>query len=144
MSGALNFAVGVGATSNAYMTNFTTSQTPLSGITSGWHMFTGTFDGINKKLYIDGVLKASVNTLQNGTTLTEKTPLFYNKTNGIFIGAEATSSATTGSSPYFTGSMSDFRIYATALTADDILTLYKTSGIIDNKGNIYAYEFKEE
>jgi hypothetical protein len=144
MSGALNFAVGVGATSNAYMTNFTTSQTPLSGITSGWHMFTGTFDGINKKLYIDGVLKASVNTLQNGTTLTEKTPLFYNKTNGIFIGAEATSSATTGSSPYFTGSMSDFRIYATALTADDILTLYKTSGIIDNKGNVYAYEFKEE
>lgn len=144
MSGALNFAVGVGATSNTYMTNFTSSQTPLSGITSGWHMFTGTFDGINKKLYIDGVLKASVNTLQNGTTLTEKTPLFYNKTNSIFIGAEAASSATAGSSPYFTGSMSDFRIYATALTADEILTMYKTSGIIDNKGNVYAYEFKEE
>ena len=44
----------------------------------------------------------------------------------------------------YTGSMSDFRIYATALTANDILTLYKTSGIIDNKGNVYAYEFKEE
>ena len=44
----------------------------------------------------------------------------------------------------FVGSISDVRLYATALSAEDILTMYKTSGIIDNKGNVYAYEFKEE
>lgn len=44
----------------------------------------------------------------------------------------------------FVGSMSDFRIYSTALSAEDILKLYEISGIIDNKGNTYSYEFKEE
>ena len=144
MSGAMNFALGVGASSNVYMTNFTSSQTPLSGLASGWHMFTGTFDGIYKRIYIDGVLKGETNGLQNGTTLTTATPIFYNGSNGIFIGAEAGGSATAPVGNYFNGSISDFRIYATALTVDDILTLYKTSGIIDNKGNVYAYEFKEE
>ena len=144
MSGAMNFALGVGTSSNVYMTNFTSSQTPLSGLTSGWHMFTGTFDGIYKRIYIDGILKGETNSLQNGTTLTTATPIFYNRNNGIFIGAEAGGSATTPVGNYFNGSMSDFRIYATALSADEILTMYKNSGIIDKKGKVYAYEFKEE
>ena len=42
------------------------------------------------------------------------------------------------------GLISDFRIYATALTADQILELYHTSGSIDNNGNIYARELVEE
>ena len=43
----------------------------------------------------------------------------------------------------FTGYMSDYREYSTALSADDILTIYKNSGIIDNKWNTHAYEFQE-
>jgi len=46
-------------------------------------MFTGTYDGYTTKLYVDGDLVAS-----SGTN-TEHIPLFYNSSNGIFIGAEA-------------------------------------------------------
>lgn len=39
--------------------------------------------------------------------------------------------------------MSDFRIYATALSAEDIAELYHTAASVDNHGNIYAGELKE-
>lgn len=39
--------------------------------------------------------------------------------------------------------ISDFRIYATALSADDILDLYHTSANIDNLQNIHEFELNE-
>lgn len=44
--------------------------------------------------------------------------------------------------PYH-GQMSDFRIYATALTAKQVKELYDTSVSIDSSGNIYARELVE-
>jgi hypothetical protein len=43
----------------------------------------------------------------------------------------------------FSGKLSDFRIYGTALFNEDILELYKTGATIDNNGNIYTGEYIE-
>ena len=43
----------------------------------------------------------------------------------------------------YKGLMSDFRIYATALSADDVMALYKNAGYVDSDGNVYAYEITE-
>ena len=115
------------------------TATSYSSLKSGWHYFVVNYDGLTSKFYIDGKLDASKT---NG--LTVKTPIAYNPTNSIFIAAEATASADTpdlGAS--FTGKLSDFRIYATALSASDILDLYQTGASIDNGGNAWAYEYKE-
>jgi hypothetical protein len=39
--------------------------------------------------------------------------------------------------------MSDFRIYCTALTAEQVKELYDTSATIDKNGNIYVREVIE-
>ena len=39
--------------------------------------------------------------------------------------------------------MSDFRLYGTALTADDVKYLYETSAAIDNSGDMFAESFEE-
>lgn len=49
---------------------------------------------------------------------------------------------TNDGTPY-KGDMSDFRIYATALTAEQVLDLYHTSATIDKEGNMYAREVVE-
>ena len=41
-------------------------------------------------------------------------------------------------------SIVDFRMYVTALSEEDILELYQTSQSVDNKGNLYSYEYYEE
>lgn len=98
-----------------------------SYLDGNFHHFAITGDGITTKLYIDGEYKANAKTYKGitGTTL-------------IFNGWD------TGNNYNFNGSLSDFRLYATALLADDILELYHTSASIDKDGNLYAYELKEE
>ena len=93
-----------------------------------WQMLTLVHNSTAKTLtlYVNGVQTAQITT--DGTVYPNET---------LNIGGRQNTAG-------YAGSMSDFRIYTTALTADDILTLYKTSGIIDNEGNVYAYEFKEE
>ena len=102
-----------------------------STLINGWHMITGTFDKTNVKIYIDGELK--------GTTATGSTNgIAYPSSNVIFIGAESAGSATSPESYNFVGNMSDFRIYATALSASDVKSLYQNCATIDADGTIYG------
>lgn len=107
-----------------------------SSLLNAWHMLTGVFDGSNVLTYIDGELKTSIST---GST----NGIGY-ANNYLFIGAEASGNSTSPANSPYTGSLSDFRIYATALTAEQIKELYHTSATIDNNGNIYARELVEE
>lgn len=132
-SSALQFYIGTGTSSNVYKGAGTITAAQLS---SGWHHFVGTYDGLNVKLYVDGVLNQSV------TAYSTKTPIHYNSSAPIWIGAESQASSTQ-TSPYFNGRISDVRIYATALSADDVKELYNTSAFICNNGSIEAYEFIE-
>ena len=92
-----------------------------------WHHYAMVADGISNKLYIDGVYK--------GTALTFK---------GITGTQIIISGWDTGTNYKWTGgSLSDFRIYATVLTDNDIKELGKTKLIIDNKQNLYSYDFSE-
>jgi hypothetical protein len=133
-SSKIHFAIGTGTTSNTYKS---TSGYILADLTSGWHMFTGTYDGLVTKQYVDGVL----NTINNAYTT--KTPIFYHASNPIFIGAEASSTQNPAGN-YFNGYLSDVRIYATALSESDIQSLYNNSAFIDSSGNVYSTEYIEE
>lgn len=110
----------------------------LTSLSAGWHMITGTFDGYQAKIYADGVLKAS------STALTTKAPITYHASNGIFIGAEAASSATSPTTPYFTGKISDFKIFGTALSASAILDLYQSRTSLLDNGAILTHELVED
>ena len=93
-------------------------------------MITATFDGTVIKRYVDGQLVQSQNatgTLTGGALT-------------VYIGGTYGSTTT-----YYTKELyeSDARIYATALSQEDILDLYQNSAHLDNKGNLTAYEFIE-
>ena len=91
-----------------------------------WNMITMTRNASEAKFYINGELKitGSAGTIPSGN---------------YFIGAWNTSSQQN-----YKGKISDFRLYSTVLSIEDIKTLYNTSASVDKNGNMYAYEFKEE
>ena len=129
----LVFYIGTGISSNTYIT-FTLSASSLD---SGWHMFSFTYDGLAACFYINGILEQKID------KYTTKTPLFYHPSNGLFVGAEAGSNQTIPAQKAFSGKISDFRVYATALSADDILDLYHLGGSIDSNGVFHTYEYVE-
>lgn len=78
-------------------------------LSNGWHHFAITFDGFNLKYYVDGVLFSSktFSTKQSATGV-------YNIQIGQHYGGACS----------FKGKISDVRIYATALSADEVKYLY--------------------
>lgn len=90
-----------------------------------WYHFCFVHTDSDSKLYINGELKitgSSVNV----------------PSGDYFIGAWKTST-----SQNFEGNMSDFRIYATALSEEDVKSLYNNSAYIDNQGNMYGAIYEE-
>lgn len=86
-----------------------------------WHHIAFTVDGATSKCFVDGV--------QCGSSTSTKTDVAGNNNITVtFNGSD---------------SISDFRIYCTALSADDILTLYHTGAKIDNRQNFHTYELVE-
>lgn len=102
-------------------------------LTSGWHMFTGTYDGANVKFYIDGVQAATTSATGN---------IGYGNT-FLALGVEP-GGGTATTSNWFSGKISDFKIYATALSADDIKLEYQRKASIDKNGNLFSPEFIED
>lgn len=77
-----------------------------------------------KKLYVNGILKQTVNTVGDMKLISN-------------VGAiGASSQGGDGISNYLNGQLSDFRIYATALSDSNILELYQSSASVDNNGNL--------
>ena len=103
-------------------------------IVNTWNYIAVTYErGIAKKCYLNGVLV--------GTETTNVGDLSHIGTNASIGNSSTNAAAGAGNQIY--GSLSDFRIYATALSAEEILTLYKNSGIIDNNNSVYTRELKE-
>lgn len=98
-------------------------------IDGSWHMCTMTYDGTTIRRYVDAVMEKS--TAASGSLVTSS----Y-----FILGHYGTNTAYYSKEAY----TSDVRLYTTALSEADIKELYETGQSIDNKGNIYAYEFKEE
>lgn len=101
-------------TTYAYIT-FTQNYT----FSPGWHMFTLVDDLSGTKSYIDGELVRTQASTNYG--------LHLNTNANLYIGAE--SGGTSYTTPYLNGNASDFRLYATALSADDVRELYKMKQI---------------
>lgn len=95
-----------------------------SGLVDGnWHHVAMTYDGISKKAYIDGNLVGDVACSGNLTTSFVRTVGVYGS-----------------NSSYFTnGLIDDVRIYATALSALDIESIFRTRAIVDSSGNFSTH-----
>ena len=90
-----------------------------------WYMITMVRDGTNEKYYVNGDLKKTIEakSMPTGTYRI-----------GAWNG---------DAKQNYYGEISDFRIYTTCLTDNQIKELYDTSVSIDAFGNIYARELKE-
>lgn len=112
-------------TGNGTSNPFNVPMSPY--LDSKFHHFAVTGDGTTAKLYIDGEFKANATTYQGITG-----------TNLYFNGWAASSSYN------FNGSLSDFRLYATALSAEDIQQLYNAPVSVSNNGAMFTQgEFVE-
>lgn len=101
---------------------FTFSDYTISA--NAWTHIVVTRSSSYKNLYINGVLKQTINTVGDMKLIS----------NVGTIGASSQSGD--GISNYLNGQLSDFRIYSTALSDSDILDLYQSSASVDNNGNL--------
>ena len=87
-----------------------------------WHMYTISADSSGCNTYLDGVFYTT-RSLSDFASFNTYSPIKLGYTEEINI--------------------SDYRVYATALSATDIKELYDTSAVIDSGNNDFSYKFKE-
>ena len=110
--------------------NWVNIQSSYTTPLNEWHYYVATLDNTTIKMYVDGELVHTA-------TIDWKTAALHANPQ-IQIGVDLP-----GSDEIYAGYYSDVRIYATALSAEDIKSLYETRASIDNYNNIYAYELME-
>lgn len=98
-----------------------------------WTHIVMTCDSTYGKVYENGILKSTSPAISS--TLTD--------CNDLVVGARSNATDITSTAVPFTGSMSDVRIYATALSPEDVLDLYNLGAAIDTNNNLYTYEVTE-
>ena len=98
-------------------------------IKNSWNHFVINHLGTSTELYLNGVKLSS--TTNDGWT---------NNVNGFYFGRRVK----TDYDYYYTGKVSDFRLFSRVLSQHDVDDLYKDTFIIDNKQNIYCYELIED
>lgn len=115
--------------SSCGLNSYTFSKTAIMANT--WYHFVivcpNGSENATRQLYINGVEQTATNNTSNWTYAIDE----------LQIGKRSTTS------DGFNGQLSDFRIYATALTSEQVVDLYHTSMSIDNQGNTYARELVE-
>lgn len=112
-----------GGTSIGFCTSSTSHVSYNPGTMTQWNHYCI----VNKELYINGV-KATTKSQDSWSV--SSTYLSLGQRHG-------------GGAYPTIASVSDFRVYATALSEQDVKELYDTSGIIDNHNNLLSYSFKE-
>ena len=102
-------------------------------VTNTWYHLVLIFNEGIIKMYLNGVLADTSDKTATGTTIN----CSANDTRWSLGDYTANSEA-------FVGKLSDFRIYAKALTTEDVTKLYQMGGAIDNTGKFYCGELIEE
>ena len=85
-----------------------------NALKDGWHLFTETFDGSTLTGYIDGVF-VGTKAITNA----------YLDRHNFLVGAKSSGTNASSIGALFDGWLSDCRVYATALSSDDVMNLYK-------------------
>lgn len=97
-----------------------------------WHHIVGVFTSpTSRSLYVDGSLLG-----------TDNTSITYADVVEVFVGRQRWH--TGGHGPlFFKGYIDDPRIYATALSHEDITELYRQRASLDSGGNLFVHEVNE-
>lgn len=109
------------------LTTLGVNQNPHDG---KWHLVTATYKSGVASIYIDGILKNSVS-----CTFSNR----YINRGLSCIGTESNNSDICN----LNGDISDVRMYATALSAEDIKELYNTSAYVLDNGTLLTYNLEE-
>lgn len=122
-------STGILCSSNGISTN-TFNKTSI--VANKWYHFvivnTGTAPtSTNRDLFINGVKQIPTSNTSDWTFNIDY----------LQVGKRSTTS------DGFVGSISDFRMYVTPLTDNDVMNLYSTSTSVDNFGNLHCYEVDE-